>query len=146
VPPSLFLSVFFLVFSISQFDILRLNHEQKEALLEYNQIQQQIEAVLRRFNGRNSQMTPWNSDWAGGTEGSDLRIAREYGLNPRQINTAKEVASEVFPLERAVTPFSEYKLRLGIAIMIEESIQPKTAAAVRSHSTVPLDRPTRPSH
>jgi hypothetical protein len=32
----------------------------------------------------------------------------------------------------AVTPFSEYKLRLGIAIMIEDRIQPKTAAAVRA--------------
>ena len=58
-------------------------------------------------------MTPWNSDWAGGTEGSDLRIAGEYGLQPSQINHAKELASSVFPLERAVTPFSEYKLRLG---------------------------------
>ena len=26
----------------------------------------------------------------------------------------EEIANEVFPLERAVTPFSEYKLRLGI--------------------------------
>lgn len=111
---------------------LRLNAEQKEALVEYNHVQQQIEAVLRRFNGRNSQMTPWDSDWAGGTEGSDLRIAKEYGLNPRQINHAKEVASEVFPLERAVTPFSEYKLRLGIAIMIETAIEPKTPDAVRA--------------
>ena len=65
------------------------------------------------------------------------------------------MASEVFPLERAVTPFSEYKLRLGIArllkgasmceltvmvlplhharhaqaIMIEPGIEPKTADA-----------------
>lgn len=76
-------------------------------------------------------MTPWNSDWAGGTEGSDLRIAKEYILDPREINHAKEVASEVFPLERAVTPFSEYKLRLGIAIMIEPEIHPKTPEAVR---------------
>ena len=30
-----------------------------------------------------------------------------------------------------MTPFSEYKLRLGIAIMIEEGIQPKSAEAVR---------------
>jgi len=95
-------------------------------------IQQRIEQVLTRFDSRNSQMTPWNSDWAGGTEGSDLRIAKEYGLEPRQINYAKEVANEVFPLERAVTPFSEYKLRLGIAIMIEEEIEPKTAANVRA--------------
>ena len=28
---------------------------------------------------------------------------------------SEEIANEVFPLERAVTPFSEYKLRLGIA-------------------------------
>ena len=28
-----------------------------------------------------------------------------------------------------MTPFSEYKLRLGIAIMIEEGIQPKSADA-----------------
>ena len=76
-------------------------------------------------------MTPWNSDWAGGTEGSDLRIAKEYDLDPRLLNHAKEVASAVFPLERAVTPFSEYKLRLGIAIMIEEQLQPKTVEAVR---------------
>jgi len=41
------------------------------------------------------------------------------------------VATAVFPLERAVTPFSEYKLRLGIGIMIEEGIQPKSADAVR---------------
>merc|ERR1719389_980899 len=76
-------------------------------------------------------MTPWDSDCAGGTEGSDLRIAKEYGINPRKINHAKEVATEVFPLERAVTPFSEYKLRLGIAIMIEPGIEPKTAEKVR---------------
>merc|ERR1711953_1618205 len=43
----------------------------------------------------------------------------------------KEVATEVFPLERAVTPFSEYKLRLGLGIMIEPGIEPKTAEAVR---------------
>ena len=48
-----------------------------------------------------------------------------------KINTAKEIASEVFPLERAVTPFSEYKLRLGIGIMIEKGIEPKSADAVR---------------
>jgi biotin carboxyl carrier protein len=54
-------------------------------------------------------------------------------LAPRQINAAKGVASEVFPLERAVTPFSEYKLRLGIAIMIEDAIQPKTVEAVRAY-------------
>jgi len=76
-------------------------------------------------------VTPWDSDWAGGTEGSDFRIAKEYAMNPRDINLAKEIANEVFPLERAVTPFSEYKLRLGISIMIEEKIQPKTADAVR---------------
>lgn len=112
---------------------LHFTSEQKEAVIEYNHVQQQIEAVLRRFSGRMSQMTPWDSDWAGGTEGSDLRIAKEYGLNPRQINHAKEVATEVFPLERAVTPFSEYKLRLGIAIMIEEAIEPKTPEAVRAY-------------
>ena len=38
---------------------------------------------------------------------------------------------EVFPLERALTPFSEYRLRLGIAIMIETGIQPKSAEAVK---------------
>jgi biotin carboxyl carrier protein len=37
----------------------------------------------------------------------------------------------VWPLERAVTPFSEYKLRLGIGLMIEDGIQPKTPEAVR---------------
>jgi len=111
---------------------LNLSTEQKEALMEYNHYQQQIEQVLVRFDSRTSQMTPWNSDWAGGTEGSDLRIAKEFGLDPRDINSAKEVASEVFPLERAVTPFSEYKLRLGLAIYIEDAIQPKTADAVRS--------------
>ena len=31
---------------------------------------------------------------------------------------------------RAVTPFSEYKLRLGIAIMIEDEINPKTEEEV----------------
>ena len=76
-------------------------------------------------------MTPWDSDWAGGTEGSDLRIAKEYSVNPREINHAKEVASEVFPLERALTPFSEYRLRLGIAILIEDAIQPKSADVVK---------------
>merc|ERR1719456_1675014 len=96
---------------------LSLSPEQQDALLEYNHVQQQIERVLIRFDGRTSQMTPWDSDWAGGTEGSDLRIAKEYSIDPRKINHAKEVATEVFPLERAVTPFSEYKLRLGIAIM-----------------------------
>lgn len=111
---------------------LTLTAEQRSALLEYNHIQQQIEQVVCRFDSRISQMTPWDSDWAGGTEGSDIRIAKEYGIDPRLINHAKEVASEVFPLERAVTPFSEYKLRLGIAIMIEEGLQPKTVEAVKS--------------
>merc|ERR1711879_621506 len=60
-----------------------------------------------------------------------IRIAKEYNLDVRKINHAKEVANEVFPLERAVTPFSEYKLRLGIAIMIEPGIEPKSAEAVR---------------
>jgi len=112
-------------------DSLHLSSEQKEALVEYNHIQQQIEQVLVRFDSRTSQMTPWDSDWAGGTEGSDIRIAKEYKIDPRRINHAKEVASEVFPLERAVTPFSEYKLRLGIAIMIEDGIEPKSADKVR---------------
>lgn len=110
---------------------LNLTTEQKEAMIEYNYNQQKIEEVLCRFDSRTSQMTPWDSDWAGGTEGSDIRICKEYDLDPRVINHAKEVANEVFPLERAVTPFSEYKLRLGIAIMIEPKIQPKTAEAVR---------------
>jgi biotin carboxylase/biotin carboxyl carrier protein len=110
---------------------LNLTTEQNEALLEYNHLQQQIEGILARFDSRTSQMTPWDSDWAGGTEGSDIRICKEYDINPRLINHAKEVASEVFPLERAVTPFSEYKLRIGIGIMVEEAIQPKSATAVR---------------
>jgi len=110
---------------------LKLSQEQQESLIEYNHQQQQIEQVLCRFDSRVSQMTPWDSDWAGGTEGSDIRIAKEYGINPRHINHAKEVASEVFPLERAVTPFSEYKLRLGIAIMIEPGIEPKSVQAVK---------------
>jgi biotin carboxylase len=111
---------------------LNLSNEQREALEEYNHLQQAIEQVLCRFDSRTSQMTPWNSDWAGGTEGSDLRIAKEYNIDPRKINHAKEVASEVFPLERAVTPFSEYKLRLGIAIMIEDAIEPKTVENVKA--------------
>lgn len=110
---------------------LNLTPEQKDAMVEYNYNQQQIEQILTRFDSRNSQMTPWDSDWAGGTEGSDIRIAKEYDINPRSINQAKEIASEVFPLERAVTPFSEYKMRLGIAIMIEPKIEPKSAQAVR---------------
>merc|ERR1719394_1065426 len=110
---------------------LNLTAAQLEALAEYNHQQQAIEEVLCRFDSRTSQMTPWDSDWAGGTEGSDIRIAKEYSIDPRKINHAKEVATEVFPLERAVTPFSEYKLRLGIAIMIEPGIEPKTADAVR---------------
>ena len=92
---------------------LKLDPDQQAAMYEYNANQIVIERVLARFDSRDSQMTPWNSDWAGGTEGSDLRIAKDYGLHPSQINHAKELASEVFPLERAVTPFSEYKLRLG---------------------------------
>merc|ERR1712176_560866 len=112
-------------------DALNLTQEQSEALIEYGHIQQQIEQLITRFDSRVSQMTPWDSDWAGGTEGSDIRIAKEYSIDPRLINHAKEVATEVFPLERAVTPFSEYKLRLGIAIMIEDGIQPKTAEKVR---------------
>merc|ERR1719343_1273524 len=110
---------------------LRLSEEQKEALIEWNYNQQAIEEIICRFDSRTSQMTPWDSDWAGGTEGSDIRIAKEYSLDVRKINHAKEVANEVFPLERAVTPFSEYKLRLGIAIMIEAGIEPKTPEAVR---------------
>merc|ERR1719394_2341795 len=110
---------------------LSMTKEQREALIEYNYNQQAIEEVLCRFDSRTSQMTPWDSDWAGGTEGSDIRIAKEYSLDVRKINHAKEVANEVFPLERAVTPFSEYKLRLGIGLMIEDGIQPKTPEAVR---------------
>merc|ERR1712050_532951 len=110
---------------------LKMSAEQNEALVEYNYNQQIIEEVLTRFDSRVSQMTPWDSDWAGGTEGSDIRIAKEYNINPRLINHAKEVATEVFPLERAVTQFSEYKLRIGIGIMIEDGIQPKTAEKVR---------------
>merc|ERR1719387_136814 len=112
--------------------VLTLTREQKEALAEYNFEQQRIQNVLTRFDSSTSQMTPWDSDWAGGTEGSDLRIAREYNINSRLINGAKEVATEVFPIERAVTPFSEYKLRLGIGILIEPGIEPKTAEAVRA--------------
>jgi hypothetical protein len=112
-------------------DALNLTSEQGEALVEYGHIQQQIEQMLTRFDSRISQMTPWDSDWAGGTEGSDIRIAKEYDIDPRKINHAKEVATAVFPLERAVTPFSEYKLRLGIAIMIEKGIEPKTEEKVR---------------
>ncbi|CAD7974594.1 unnamed protein product [Amoebophrya sp. A120] len=111
---------------------LSLTEEQKQALQQYNENQQLIEKVLTRFDSRESQMTPWDSEWAGGTEGSDLRIAKEYGLSPLQIENAKNVASDVFPLERAVTPFSEYKLRLGIAIMIEEAIFPKDTQSVYS--------------
>lgn len=111
---------------------LNLSAEQRECLIEYNYNQQALENVLSRFDSRTSQMTPWDSDWAGGTEGSDIRIAKEYGLDVRKINHAKEVANEVFPLERAVTPFSEYKLRLGIALMIEPGIEPKTPEAVRA--------------
>merc|ERR1719454_2709533 len=110
---------------------LTLTPEQKAALIEYNHNQQDLEAILCRFDSRNSQMTPWDSDWAGGTEGSDIRIAKEFNLNVRLINDAKEVANEVWPLERAVTPFSEYKLRLGIGLMIEDQIQPKSAEKVR---------------
>jgi biotin carboxyl carrier protein len=109
---------------------LKLTGEMKDSLREYNELQQLIEHCLSRFDSRDSQMTPWHSDWAGGTEGSDLRIAKEYGLDPYEITHAKTLASEVFPLERAVTPFSEYKLRLGIAIMIETAIEPKTADRV----------------
>ncbi|CAD7950773.1 unnamed protein product [Amoebophrya sp. A25] len=111
---------------------LELDEGQKAALLEYNNNQQMLEKILCRFDSRDSQMTPWDSEWAGGTEGSDLRIAKEYGLSPSDIEQAKHIASEVFPLERAVTPFSEYKLRLGIAIMIEPAISPKNAQAVIS--------------
>merc|ERR1712176_656128 len=113
-------------------DALKMTQEQQEALIEYGHVQQQIEQVITRFDSRISQMTPWDSDWAGGTEGSDIRIAKEFNINPRHINHAKEVATEVFPLERAVTPFSEYKLRLGIGIYIEDGIQPKTPDAVRA--------------
>merc|ERR1712224_736674 len=63
---------------------LRLTAEQREALVEYNHNQQQIENLLCRFNSRNSQMTPWDSDWAGGTEGSDIRIAKEFALDVRK--------------------------------------------------------------
>merc|ERR1712050_452663 len=110
---------------------LKMSAEQNEALVEYNYNQQMIEEVLTKYDSRVSQMTPWDSDWAGGTEGSDIRIAKEYNVDGRKINLAKEIASEVFPLERAVTPFSEYKLRLGIAIMIEPGIEPKNVEQVK---------------
>merc|ERR1712151_1478712 len=64
---------------------LSMTPEQKEALIEYNYNQQAIEEVLCRFDSRTSQMTPWDSDWAGGTEGSDIRIALmiEPGIEPK---------------------------------------------------------------
>merc|ERR1719326_2781289 len=52
-----------------QLEALKLSEEQKEAVLEYNHNQQIIENILSRFDSRTSQMTPWDSDWAGGTEG-----------------------------------------------------------------------------
>jgi biotin carboxylase len=89
---------------------LKLTYEQREALEEYNHLQQAIEGVLCRFDSRSSQMTPWDSNWSGGTEGADLRIASEYGIDSRNIAHAVAVASETFPLERAATPFAEYIL------------------------------------
>merc|ERR1719387_1368294 len=65
-------------------DALHLSKEQSEALIEYGHIQQQIEQVITRFDSRTSQMTPWDSDWAGGTEGSDIRIAKEFALDVRK--------------------------------------------------------------
>ena len=50
-------------------------------------------------------MTPWDSDWAGGTENSDIRIAKEYGLSPDQIETAKAISNEVFKIERSYAVF-----------------------------------------
>ena len=105
---------------------LNLSHEQQELILEGNRQQQLLESLTTRFDSKESQMTPWDSDWAGGTEGSDIRIAKEYGLTLSQIEQAKKIATAVFQIERAVTPFSEYKLRLGIAIMIEPEISQKT--------------------
>merc|ERR1712226_1786084 len=67
-------------------DALKLTKEQQESLLEYGHLQQQIENTITRFDSRVSQMTPWDSDWAGGTEGSDIRIAKEYNISPRFIN------------------------------------------------------------
>ena len=64
--------------------VLNLTDEQREALVEWNHNQQEIERILCRFNSRDSQMTPWDSDWAGGTEGSDIRIAKEYALDVRK--------------------------------------------------------------
>lgn len=101
---------------------LDLSPVQLEHLEEGNRRQQLVESLTTRFDSKESQMTPWDSDWAGGTEGSDLRIAKEYGLSPSDIEKAKRISNEVFKIERAVTPFSEYKLRLGIAIMIEDGI------------------------
>ena len=74
---------------------LKLTYEQREALEEYNHLQQAIEGVLCRFDSRSSQMTPWDSNWSGGTEGADLRIASEYGIDSRNIAHAVAVASEV---------------------------------------------------
>merc|ERR1719454_2855979 len=56
--------------------------------------QSESHGVICRFDSRTSQMTPWDSNWAGGTEGSDLRIAKEFGIDARKINHAKEVATE----------------------------------------------------
>ena len=109
---------------------LNLSHEQQELILEGNRQQQLLESLTTRFDSKESQMTPWDSDWAGGTEGSDIRIAKEYGLTLSQIEQAKKIATAVFQIERAVTPFSEYKLRLGIAI--EPEISQKTTASVMS--------------
>ena len=109
---------------------LNLTPEQLDHLRQGNHEQQLLESITTRFDSKESQMTPWDSDWAGGTEGSDIRIAKEYGLSPDQIETAKAISNEVFKIERAVTPFSEYKLRLGIAIMIEDAISSKSPEAV----------------
>ena len=46
---------------------LNLSPEQKIALSHWNHNQQLIEKILCRFDSRASQMTPWDSEWAGGT-------------------------------------------------------------------------------
>ena len=88
--------------------------------------------MLCRLDSRTSQATPSDSGRAGGMEGSDIQTAKEFNLDVRKINIAKEVAKEVCPPERAVTPFSEYELRLGIAIVIRDGIEPRTAEQVRA--------------
>ena len=79
--------------------------------------------LLCKFDSRVSQVTLWTFDGHRKTKDSDIRINKKVKRNPRVINHTTEEAKEVFHCERAAKLFSEYRLILGLALMVDDGIQ-----------------------